>query len=71
MILGVDQGMGMIDGVRIMRARIVHTTLFLLAAGTGMAQPVYIIPDAVETRWASPENPEAARGAAAQANAGR
>jgi hypothetical protein len=35
------------------------------------AQPLYVIPDGVETRWASPENPASAKSAAAQANAGR
>ncbi len=43
----------------------------LWAAGLAPAQPVYVVPDDVETRWASPENPAAAKGAAAQANAGR
>lgn len=43
----------------------------LWAAGLAPAQPVFVVPDDVETRWASPENPAAAKGAAAQANAGR
>ena len=50
---------------------IVRAILWVAAAGVALAQPVYLIPDGVETRWASPENPEAAKGAAAQANAGR
>jgi hypothetical protein len=32
---------------------------------------LYIVPDNVQTRWASPENPSADRGCAGQANAGR
>ena len=35
------------------------------------AQPLYVVPEGVETRWASPENPRGERGAAGQANAGR
>ncbi|MCX6638653.1 MAG: hypothetical protein NT090_26665 [Acidobacteria bacterium] len=50
---------------------IVRAILWVAAAGVALAQPVYLIPDSVETRWASPENPEAAKGAAAQANVGR
>ncbi|MBI4873126.1 MAG: DUF2961 domain-containing protein [Acidobacteria bacterium] len=45
--------------------------LLAAAAGTALAQPAYVIPDSVETLWASPENPAGAKGAAAQANAGR
>lgn len=33
--------------------------------------PLYVVPDGVRTRWASPENPKAEKGRAAQANAGR
>lgn len=35
------------------------------------AQPVYVLPEGVETRWASPENPGGERGKAGEANAGR
>lgn len=33
--------------------------------------PLYVVPDGVETRWASPENPKGEKGKAGQANAGR
>jgi hypothetical protein len=32
---------------------------------------LFVMPEGIETRWASPENPTGARGQAAQANAGR
>jgi hypothetical protein len=35
------------------------------------AQPLYTMPDGIETRWASPENPKGLKGQAAQENAGR
>jgi hypothetical protein len=35
------------------------------------AQALYVVPDGVETRWASPENPSGERGKGAQANGGR
>jgi hypothetical protein len=35
------------------------------------AQALYVLPDGVETRWASPENPTGERGKAATANGGR
>lgn len=42
-----------------------------IALGPAVAQRVYEIPDGVETRWASPENPRGEKGKAAQENAGR
>jgi len=33
--------------------------------------PLYVMPEGVQTRWASPENPTAEKGKAGQANAGR
>ena len=45
--------------------------LLLLGSGLGLAQRVYEIPDGVETRWASPENPRGEKGKAGQENAGR
>ena len=33
--------------------------------------PLYIVPDAVETRWASPENPKGQKGRGGRDNAGR
>jgi hypothetical protein len=35
------------------------------------AQPVYVVPEGVESRWASPENPGGEKGRAGEANAGR
>ncbi|HEU4389891.1 MAG TPA: DUF2961 domain-containing protein, partial [Blastocatellia bacterium] len=35
------------------------------------AQSLFVLPDNVETRWASPENPKGEKGKAAQANGGR
>jgi hypothetical protein len=35
------------------------------------AQSLYVVPDGVETRWTSPENPGGERGKGASANAGR
>ncbi len=54
-----------------MRGLLLPTLLWAALAGVTAAQPVYVVPDDIETRWASPENPAAAKGAAAQANAGR
>jgi hypothetical protein len=45
--------------------------LTCLASGLVPAQRVYEIPDGVETRWASPENPLGQKGKAGQENAGR
>jgi hypothetical protein len=47
-----------------------YLPLILLSA-CACAQPLYIAPDGIETRWASPENPTGAKGAAAKLNAGR
>ncbi|QHW34818.1 DUF2961 domain-containing protein [Paenibacillus rhizovicinus] len=33
--------------------------------------PLYTVPSGIQTRWASPENPQAAKGAGGHANAGR
>ena len=47
-------------------------TPFLLAAGrAARAQALYEMPDGVETRWASPENPRGEKGRGGQANGGR
>ena len=43
----------------------------LIGAGVADAQALYTLPDRMETRWASPENPTGARGAGGEANAGR
>jgi hypothetical protein len=45
--------------------------LFGLLATPLAAQSLYTLPDGIETRWASPENPAGARGAGAKSNAGR
>jgi len=36
-----------------------------------LAQSLYTLPDGIETRWASPENPEGEKGKGAQSNGGR
>lgn len=52
--------------------RILYSALALLLPGAAaLAQPLYVLPDDVETRWASPENPAGEKGKAAQSNAGR
>jgi len=52
--------------------RLLRCLLVALApALAGAQEPLYTIPDGVETRWASPENPSGAKGRAAQANGGR
>ena len=38
---------------------------------TSGAEPFYVIPDGVHTRWASAENPKGEKGVGAQSNAGR
>jgi hypothetical protein len=40
-------------------------------SAAALADDLYVIPDGVETRWASPENPGGERGQGGQANAGR
>ncbi len=42
-----------------------------LAAAAAGAQELYQVPDGLETRWFSPENPQGEKGAAGQVNAGR
>ncbi|MBK9170629.1 MAG: DUF2961 domain-containing protein [Bryobacterales bacterium] len=49
---------------------ITFLSLLSLAAPV-LAQPLYVIPDGIETRWASPENPSGARAQGGQENAGR
>jgi hypothetical protein len=45
--------------------------LLSLSTAPAMAQVLYVVPDGVETRWASPENPTGERGKGASANGGR
>jgi hypothetical protein len=46
--------------------------VFGLPTAPAVAQaPLYSLPDGIETRWASPENPSGARGAGGETNAGR
>jgi hypothetical protein len=45
--------------------------VFLLLPGVCAADELYVIPDGVETRWASPENPTGERGHGGEANGGR
>jgi len=47
------------------------SSVFFLLAGRLPAQSLYELPEGVETRWASPENPSAGRGAGGRANGGR
>ena len=50
---------------------ILSATILLLAANRTVAQAVYEVPDGVETRWFSFENPDGAKGAAAMTQRGR
>ena len=43
----------------------------LLAPGCVFADSLYVMPEGVETRWASSENPKGERGKGASTNAGR
>ena len=45
--------------------------LTLIGSAMVFSQRVYEVPDGVETRWASPENPLGEKGKAGQVNAGR
>ncbi|HKV39566.1 MAG TPA: glycoside hydrolase family 172 protein [Blastocatellia bacterium] len=50
----------------------IRALAIICLAGPAFAQsPLYVVPDNVETLWASPENPKGERGKAAQANSGR
>ncbi|MGH9944221.1 MAG: glycoside hydrolase family 172 protein [Pyrinomonadaceae bacterium] len=51
--------------------RLLTIVLLLLATQAIPAQELYEIPDGVETRWASPENPKGEKGRGAQAVGGR
>jgi hypothetical protein len=42
-----------------------------MASGSLHAQSLYTLPNGVETRWASPENPNGEKGSGGQSNAGR
>lgn len=44
---------------------------FIALSGTAAADELYVVPEGVETRWASPENPGGERGKGATANGGR
>jgi hypothetical protein len=45
--------------------------LLSLSAAPAMTQALYVVPDGVETRWASPENPTGERGKGASTQGGR
>ncbi|HTU65575.1 MAG TPA: glycoside hydrolase family 172 protein [Steroidobacteraceae bacterium] len=45
--------------------------LLALIAGPVLADELYVVPDGVETRWASPENPGGERGQGGRENGGR
>ena len=55
--------------------KILFTLAFALTIGCGLdcvvAQSLYTIPDGIETRWASFENPAGEKGKGAQTNGGR
>jgi hypothetical protein len=53
-----------------MRSSVTLILWCLLGSGA-QAQALYVVPDGVETRWASPENPAGERGKGAAANGGR
>jgi hypothetical protein len=53
-----------------MRTASVLTLLWIVSAPV-QAQLLYVVPDGVETRWASPENPTGERGKGASTNGGR
>jgi hypothetical protein len=50
---------------------LIFVLLLIACASRVPAQALYEIPDGVETRWASPENPTGEKGKGGQANAGR
>ena len=54
-----------------LRARSIPLLYFALGGGSAWAQPLYTLPDGVDTRWASPENPAGEKGKGGQVNAGR
>jgi hypothetical protein len=54
-----------------MRWRRWPAAALLMVSGYVYSEPLYVVPQGVETRWASPENPRAERGQAARSNAGR
>jgi hypothetical protein len=51
--------------------RILLLALLLSTARAGLAQSLFELPDGVETRWASGENPTGEKGKGGQANGGR
>jgi len=52
-------------------ASLLWVSFFLMGQSQTHAQMLYELPDAVETRWASPENPRGEKGAGGRANNGR
>ncbi|HYP53728.1 MAG TPA: glycoside hydrolase family 172 protein [Pyrinomonadaceae bacterium] len=50
---------------------LLFASLIFSNASSAAAQELYAMPDGVETRWASPENPRGERGAGGRANGGR
>jgi hypothetical protein len=51
--------------------RVCAVVIGMGAAAPAAAQALHELPEGIETRWASPENPTGARGAGGSANAGR
>jgi hypothetical protein len=50
---------------------VISCTILFYSTVQTFAQELYKFPEGVQTRWASPENPKAEKGMAAQVNAGR
>lgn len=61
----------MLTGVAAVRRALLLAFLSLCAAGATRAQTLYEMPEGVESRWASGENPTGEKGKAARTNAGR
>jgi hypothetical protein len=58
-------------GVKSVYRLLLLLMFFSAAAGAGVAQSLYEMPEGVESRWASGENPTGERGKAGQTNGGR
>ena len=61
----------MLPDVRSFRRALLLLTVAAAAAQAAWAQSLFELPEGVETRWASGENPRGEKGKGAQANGGR
>ena len=61
----------MLTCVKAVRRTLPFVLLSLFAAEAASAQSLYEMPEGVESRWASGENPTGEKGKAGQTNAGR